>query len=471
MKRNVLFILIFILIIILSACIPFEKQSPLVTKEFLEGMPMILEFSRPVVKVEVFDGNKKIYDYNGDIIYDLKTNLILHNDLSIKITEFHRSRTYTDTIKVIEPDIQFLLYGGADNNLDIKYQDPVSGITDYFFDLDINEIRESIKKTSLNVIVSILGDRAAKEDEIIFISKFNGVYKELQYLPEELNFDSEISSASTETMLYFLNEIGVKNNNTIKIFDLWDHGNGWALESTKTAEILPKVIIQDDSTGGSYLRIHDIKDVLTEYNKDNSNFDILAFDACNMMSLEIIYSFKDLVDYIIGSVYSIAGFGFYYDFFNDLNAKNIEISLVYNIIDKYNYYYTKEYYIDRLSLTGVDIRAFSTVWNKINDVIGIKNGALYKNDINNYVAEPTNMMDINDLVLNTGEFLSDYVNPAIVNAVVRIDGKDYSDYSGVGIMFEDIFNEDIYNDYKALDFYDDFQQWIETTWRDIIKKH
>ena len=189
------------------------------------------------------------------------------------------------------------------------------------------------------------------------------------------------------------------------------------------------------------------------------------------MSLEIIYSFKDLVDYIIGSVYSIAGFGFYYDFFNDLNAKNIELSLVYNIIDKYNYYYTKEYYLDRLSLTGVDIRAFSTVWNKINDVIEIKNGALYKNDINNYVAEPTNMVDINDLVLNTGEFLSGYVNPAIVNAVVRIDGKDYSGYSGVGIMFEDIFNEDIYNDYKALDFYDDFQQWIETTWRDIIKKH
>ncbi|SHE43586.1 hypothetical protein SAMN02745164_00432 [Marinitoga hydrogenitolerans DSM 16785] len=471
MKKITLIILFAIMILFLSSCITFQKQSPLLTKEYLEGMPLVLEFSRPITKIEIYNGNSLIYSYDGDIIYKLKTNLILHDEITIKLTEFYKNRQYTDIIKKIEPDLQFLLYGGADNSLDVKYEDPITNELDYFFDLDISEIEKSIKQSSINTVVTVLGDRYAKRDEIIFISNFNGQYFEYRYVPEELQFDSELSSASTKTIFKFLEKLAVKNENTIKILDLWDHGNGWAWES-KGIKIQPKAIIQDDTTN-SYLKIKDIKSVISEYNnKYNVKINILAFDACNMTSFEIIYEFKDLVDYFIGSVYSIAGFGFYYDFFHDLDINNLEKSFVSNIIKKYKYYYTEEFYLDRLSLVGVDMKKINIIWNKVDNIINTEsNYNLYKNDGNNYVSEPTDMLDINSLILNTGEFLSNYVNPAIVNSVVRIDGVDYPQYSGIGIMFEDIFNlsNSYYEDYKALSFYNDFQSWIETTWKNIIK--
>ncbi|WGS63967.1 clostripain-related cysteine peptidase [Marinitoga aeolica] len=473
MKKSIFFVLTLVISFFLSSCITFDKQSPLLTNEYLEGIPLVLEFSRPVVKVDIYDGNNKIYSYSGDIIYELKTNLILHNDVTVKITEFYKERQYTDIIKKVEPQIQFLLYGGADNNLDMKYEDPLTNETDYFFDLDIDEIERSIRKSLLNISVVILGDRSAKNDEIIFISNFKGNYMEYRFSPSDFGFSSELSSASTKTLFEFMDKLAVRNNNTVKALDLWDHGNGWAWES-KSLSIQPKAIIQDDTTN-KVLRIKDIKDVINEYEKKyNTKIDILAFDACNMTSLEIIYEFKDLVDYFIGSVYSIAGFGFYYDIFYDLDINNLESSLVYNIIDKYKYYYTQVSYLDRLSLVGVNMRAFSEVWNKINDVKTVKsNFVLYKND-GKYRSEPTDMIDVNDLILNTGEFLSSYVKPAIVNSVVRIDGVDYLNYSGIGVMFENIFDTNpngYYDDYKALDFYNDFQQWIESTWKNIIKNY
>ncbi|WP_129408639.1 clostripain-related cysteine peptidase [Marinitoga lauensis] len=474
MRKINLFLMLLLLALFLSSCINFNKQSPLVTQEYLEGMPLILEFSRPVVGVDIYNGEKKIYSYNGDIIYKLKTNLILHGDITVKTTEFYKNRQYINTVKKVEPKLQFLLYGGADNSLDVKYQDPLTNETDYFFDLDIDEIERSIQKSMMNISVVILGDRSAKSDEIIFISKFNGDYIEQRFSPEDFGFSSELSSASTKTLFEFIDKFAVRNSNTVKALDLWDHGNGWAWES-KGLSIQPKAIIQDDTTN-KVLKIKDIKDVINEYEKKyNTKINILAFDACNMTSLEIIYEFRNLVDYFVGSVYSIAGFGFYYDFFHGLDEKNLEESLVYKIVDKYKYYYTQEYnMLNRLSLVGFNLKSFSG-WNNINNIAGVKYGyTLYRNDGNNYVSEPTDMIDVNNLILNTGEFLSSYINPAIVNAVVRIDGVDYPGYSGIGIMFEDIFDTNpngYYDDYKALDFYKEYQNWIEGTWKNIIKNN
>lgn len=468
--------LVIIIIVFLSSCITFEKQSPLTTLEYLEGMPLVLEFERPVVRVEIYDGNKLIHSYDGDIIYELKTNLILHNDITVKITEYYKNRQYTNIVKKVEPQIQFLLYVGADNSLDQKYTDPITNENNYFIDLDISEIRNSVKKSDKNIVISVLEDRYAKNDKILFISKFNGIYYEYYETPKTFNFEYEISSASSETLYKFLDVFTVRSSNTIKILDLWDHGNGWALESKG---IETKAIIQDESDNNRYLKIKDIKNVLSKYqNNYNMKINILSFDACNMMSLEILYEFRNLIDYYVGSVYSIAGYGFYYDFFDGLSNIDLEKNIVSKIIEKYKYYYTSIYSLGRLSLSAIDMNKFKIIWDKIKNISSINDefseiNKMYMNDGNSYVAEPTNMIDVNGLLLNTGEFLSYYVNQAIVNSVVRIDGVDYPNYSGIGIMFEDIFNNSnsYYDDYKALDFYNDFQQWIEGTWKNIIQSY
>ncbi|MBM7560120.1 clostripain-related cysteine peptidase [Marinitoga litoralis] len=468
MRKNFLFLLFLLLIVFLSSCISFEKQSPLETKEYLEGMPLILEFARPIIEVEIYEGDKLIYKHDNGIIYELKTNFILHNDVTVKITEFSGNKKYVNVIKKIKPDMQFLLYVGADNDLDTKDTDPLSQKYDYFIDLDIYEIKNSVQKSNINVVVNIISDRYNIDDEIVFISNLNGKYLEYEYSTNEFGFGYELSSASTETLYKFLSDFSISD--TIKVLDLWDHGNGWALESKSI--LSTKAIIQEGNNDRNSFRIRDIKDVLEKYNNNyNFKIDILAFDACNMTSLEIMYEFKDLVDYFIGSVYTVARFGFYYDFFHNLDDNNLVESLVYNIIAKYNYYYTNIYYLDRLSLVGVKLKGFN--WSNINNIDNVVgNYDLYKNDGRKYVSEPTDMIDVNNLILSTGENLSNYVTPAIINSVVRIDGIDYHNYSGIGIMFEDIFyNNDNYEDYKALTFYNDFQDWIETTWKSIIKNH
>ncbi|AEX85762.1 clostripain family protease [Marinitoga piezophila KA3] len=473
-KPQITNILIYILLLLtLNSCVFFQKDSPLTEKEYIAGYPLSLTFTRKIEKIYIYDSNGKlIYKYEGNPILSLKLPYIVNSNIKVEFYESESNRHYINNINVIKPKIVFLLYGGADNNLDYignseDYKDPLTNNLDYFFNYDINEIRNSIKKSTTPIVTIILADRQNIDDYFLFITNFNG-YKELKFSTENFGYEKELSSASEDTLYKFINDFTIKDSNIIKILDIWDHGNGWKDESKtlKNEAIKPKLIVDDN---GSYLKIKNIQNVLKKYkNTYNQKINMLLFDACNMMSLEIMYEFRDLTDYFVGSVYSIAAFGFYYNFFHDLDLNNLEYSLLYNLIENYRYYYSSIYPLKYISLSAVNLNEFKNIWDKLEYTNNISDTQfLYKNSDSAYVSEPTDMIDIIKLKIDN-ETLSNYINNAIINSIVKINGNILNNYSGIGMMFEDIFNKSLYDDYKALDFYTNYKNWIETTWKAII---
>ena len=56
-----------------------------------------------------------------------------------------------------------------------------------------------------------------------------------------------------------------------------------------------------------------IKDMADAIRATGRHFDFLLFDACNMATIEVYYDFKDIVDYMIGSVLEVPAIGFPYE--------------------------------------------------------------------------------------------------------------------------------------------------------------
>ena len=64
------------------------------------------------------------------------------------------------------------------------------------------------------------------------------------------------------------------------------------------------------ANSGNTITIKDMADVMKSTGR---HFDFLLFDACNMATIEVYYDFKDLVDYMIGSVLEVPAVGFPYE--------------------------------------------------------------------------------------------------------------------------------------------------------------
>ena len=64
------------------------------------------------------------------------------------------------------------------------------------------------------------------------------------------------------------------------------------------------------ANSGHTITIKDMADVIKSTGR---HFDFLLFDACNMATIEVYYDFKDIVDYMIGSVLEVPAVGFPYE--------------------------------------------------------------------------------------------------------------------------------------------------------------
>ena len=114
-------------------------------------------------------------------------------------------------------------------------------------------------------------------------------------------------------------------NNTALI--LWDHGAG-----------LDGVCWDDDDN--DFLTIDEVDDALEGY-----YFDLLAFDACIMGHIEILYELQDNCEILVSSLYNIPGDGYPYDvILADLIADPTQTAsewadtIVYEYIDSYALY-------------------------------------------------------------------------------------------------------------------------------------
>ncbi|MHA1347194.1 MAG: clostripain-related cysteine peptidase [Candidatus Heimdallarchaeaceae archaeon] len=227
------------------------------------------------------------------------------------------------SLEATNKDWTVLIYMCGDNNLE------------YFAMDDLNEL-EAAGGTTADVNVVVMVDQSTEDySEPAYVSDWT----ESRYYVIE--GDSLLSTFTTPmntslgeqnmgdgaTLESFI-DWGLTNfpaNNTALI--LWDHGAG-----------LDGICWDDDDN--DFLTIDEADDALEGY-----YFDLLAFDACIMGHIEILYEFQDNCGTLVSSLYTIPGDGFPYDIIlADLIADPTQTAsewadtIVHEYIDSYSLY-------------------------------------------------------------------------------------------------------------------------------------
>lgn len=95
---------------------------------------------------------------------------------------------------------------------------------------------------------------------------------------------------------------------------LWNHGGGAQKKSLpKTQQSPRKAICWDSDNNNDTLYLDELQQALSDNFSLNRKLDIIGFDACIMATIEIAYEFRDLVDYMVGSMNYIQDNGWSYD--------------------------------------------------------------------------------------------------------------------------------------------------------------
>ncbi len=240
-----------------------------------------------------------------------------------------------------------LIYMCGDNNLE------------YFAMDDLNEL-EAAGGTTADVNVVVMVDQSTEDfADPAYVS----AWTESRYYVIEgdsliSTFTSPLNTSLGEqnmgdgaTLTSFV-DWGLTNfpaNNTALI--LWDHGGG-----------LDGVCWDDDDN--DYLTIDEVDDALEGY-----YFDLIAFDACIMGHIEILYELQDNCGTLVSSLYNIPGDGYPYDMIlADLISNPTQSASEWadTIVMEYVFYYSM-YDVD-VTLSAYNTTAIAGIDTFVNDL-------------------------------------------------------------------------------------------------------
>lgn len=154
---------------------------------------------------------------------------------------------------------------------------------------------------------------------------------------------------------------------------LQDHGYGW------------RGICQDETNGDVLMPADGIAAALENVKASNSGkgVDILAFDACNMMTMETIYELKDSASYIIGSETMVPFDGLPYGMFitelvnaPGTSARQLAVDITHQYVEyyssKWDYAHIMTYSQDFATFAAVDtskVGALGAAFSDLTDVL------------------------------------------------------------------------------------------------------
>lgn len=151
---------------------------------------------------------------------------------------------------------------------------------------------------------------------------------------------------------------------------MWDHGSGPLNRSLRPN--LPRGVCYDYDTG-NYLTDRDCLEAFS-WARDNlrqgKKFDIIAFDACLLASLEIAYTMSSCADYLVASEETIPGDGYQYaSLTNKLATTAIDsLSFAKFMVNAYKQEYagTMDY-----TLSAIDLNVLKPLVDNCNAVAQI----------------------------------------------------------------------------------------------------
>ena len=253
---------------------------------------------------------------------------------------------------------------------------------------------------------------------------------------DTLKIYNEMNSADPDILRLVIDEVKQQYPCDSYGLVLWSHGTGWIpqsqLKNTELGWKAPKRGGGDDDEphrlefdfeGGTkailvdrtwqsgvandtWMEIDDLAGALHDH-----EFDFIAFDACYMANVEVLYALRNKTDYIISSGIEIWGDGFpYFSLTRDLINKNLV-----KVCESYYKYYSMDYYepmagISLVRTSGLD--SLARCFRKIvadNDSIGQMNDSIV-NAIQSYDWFGNHLFyDLEDFVDKLGtEYLSEF---------------------------------------------------------------
>ena len=238
-----------------------------------------------------------------------------------------------------------LVYIGADNNLSNMSLS------------NIYSMNSSIRNENDNANLLVFVDRVETLPALLYIQ--NGKIDTLVKYPE---LDSTDPQVMREVIDYVTDNFESESYGLV----LWSHGTGW-LPTAQLHYVAPnmKYVQGRDDNGGEYVPMEGLRDPFADHmitgtkafaweNRAGQKpaytcmdmeglvsaipdgvFDFIAFDACYMGCVELIYALRHKARYIISSCYEIVSYGFpYHIVTRDLLNGNLM-----NICLQFHYYY------------------------------------------------------------------------------------------------------------------------------------
>lgn len=228
---------------------------------------------------------------------------------------------------VVESDTWTLaIFVSGDNNLE-KYWDEVS----------LPSLLQLPANDGLTIVAYI--DRLSYEGtEVVEISGES--WSVTANLPE-MNF------GDGATFQWFLEQVDLNYGSDKLAVVAWDHGYAW------------RYISDDVSAGGDRITMPELR---TAIDVADVYIDVLAFDACNMASIEVIYevSLTGSVGIVVASEESVPTTGFPYDLMlmqTALDASRTPAELATDMVAGFREFYEPQTWASTVALSAVDVAA------------------------------------------------------------------------------------------------------------------
>lgn len=149
------------------------------------------------------------------------------------------------------------------------------------------------------------------------------------------SYDQEESMGEIETLRVFLSWARDKYPRSNNALILWNHGGGIAGASPNETRAICWDTEDVNSEISEVLYIDEIQKLLSTIYNDNNRLDILGFDACYMGMIEIIYEFRDTVEYVVASSAAETGGWIYQNFISKIKADTVAEVLAVDIVNEY----------------------------------------------------------------------------------------------------------------------------------------
>lgn len=229
--------------------------------------------------------------------------------------------------------------------------------------LDLQEMMQVGSNAIINVIVylTIHEEGQPKQTKKLYINKGS-----MTQIGDTMVRDSGHITTLVEALQWA--HVDYPSDNIAVV--LWDHGSGPLNRSEKV--LLSKGVCYDFDTG-NYLTDRDCLQAFT-WIKDNlrggKNFNIIAFDACLLASIEIAYTLSLCADYMVASQETIPGDGYQYAYILSQCVTKIFDPLAFAklMVKAYNQEYLGS---NNYTLSAIDLNASKLLVDNCNAVAQI----------------------------------------------------------------------------------------------------